>query len=47
MDRIIGAGSGRVEGAAASPGNILPPLDDFPPPLRLVSWAIFGTKKRF
>jgi len=40
----IGAGS---RGAAAPPGDILAPPGRLLPPLRLVSWAIFGTKKRF
>jgi len=40
----IDAGS---RGAAAPPGDILAHPGQLFPPLRLVSWAIFGTKKRF
>jgi len=44
----IGAGSrGQGGGAAAPPGDILGSPGRLLPPLRLVSWAIFGTKKRF
>jgi len=44
MQIVIGAGS---RGAAAPLEIFWAPLGDFCPLLRLVSWTIFGTKKRF